>query len=112
MYAFTSTDSSVALGVSIKGSGWARARDVIGLGAAQNWLSAGHIAYLNRGGIDGFIGDGRITYRPERAFEAYYNLNVIKNSWLTFDYQHVDNPGYNADRGPVDIVGIRLHLEF
>jgi high affinity Mn2+ porin len=112
VYAFTSTDSSVALGVSIKGNGWARSRDSFGIGAAQNWLSAIQVEYLNLGGIDGFIGDGRINYKPERAFESYYNLNMIKNSWLTLDYQHINNPGYNADRGPVAIFGVRLHLEF
>jgi hypothetical protein len=64
------------------------------------------------GGIDGFIGDGRINYKPERAFESYYNINMIKNSWLTLDYQHINNPGYNAVRGPVAIFGVRVHLEF
>ena len=28
------------------------------------------------------------------------------------DYQHITNPAYNADRGPVDIFGGRLHAEF
>jgi carbohydrate-selective porin OprB len=112
VYAFTATDSSVALGVSVKGNGWTRARDSLGIGVARNWLSASHIEYLNMGGIDGFLGDGRITYKPEQAFEAYYSVNLIKSSWLTVDYQHIDNPGYNAVRGPVDIFGARLHVEF
>ncbi len=112
VYAFTSTDSSVAFGVSVKGNGWARERDSLGVGVAQNWLSAIHVEYLNMGGIDGFIGDGRISYKPEQAFESYYNINMIKNSWLTLDYQHINNPGYNAARGPVAIFGVRLHLEF
>jgi hypothetical protein len=112
VYAFTSTDSSIAFGVSVKGDGWARERDSLGVGVAQNWLSAGHVDYLNLGGIDGFIGDGRIDYKPERTFETYYNINLFRNSWLTFDYQHIDDPGYNADRGPVAIFGARVHAEF
>jgi high affinity Mn2+ porin len=31
---------------------------------------------------------------------------------LSGDYQHVVNPAYNQDRGPVDVVGFRAHLEF
>ena len=57
-------------------------------------------------------GDGAIRNRPERAFEAYYNVGVTKFFWLTLDYQRVANPAYNADRGPVNIYGFRLHAEF
>ena len=28
------------------------------------------------------------------------------------DIQHINNPGYNRDRGPVLVVGGRLDLEF
>ena len=31
---------------------------------------------------------------------------------LTFDYQFITNPAYNADRGPVSIFSGRLHAEF
>ena len=31
--------------------------------------------------------------------------------WLSFDYQRVANPAYNADRGPVSLYGVRVHLE-
>ncbi len=112
VYAFTSTDSSVSLGATSKGTRWGRARDAIGIGYAQNWLSSAHVAYLNMGGIDGFIGDGRISYKPEKAFEAYYNINVNKFAWLTFDIQRIANPAYNSDRGPVNLYGVRVHAEF
>ncbi|HEX4373332.1 MAG TPA: carbohydrate porin, partial [Puia sp.] len=32
--------------------------------------------------------------------------------WLTFDYQFVNNPGYNKDRGPVHVFSLRGHVEF
>ena len=112
VYSYTSTDSSISLGAIVKGTRWGRDRDAVGIGYAQNWLSTMHINYLNMGGIDGFIGDGRISYRPEQAFEAYYNINVNKFSWFTLDFQHVANPAYNSDRGPVSFYGIRLHAEF
>jgi len=112
VYAYTSTDSSISFGATIKGNRWGRERDSVGIGYAQNWLSSAHVAYLNMGGIDGFIGDGRISYKPEEAFEAYYNINVNKFAWLTFDIQRVANPAYNSDRGPVTMLGVRLHAEF
>jgi hypothetical protein len=31
---------------------------------------------------------------------------------MTFDFQGVNNPAYNQDRGPVAIAGVRLHFEY
>jgi carbohydrate-selective porin OprB len=96
----------------IKGTRWKRAQDTIGLGIAQNWISSAHANYLGMGGVDAFIGDGAIRKAPERAYEAYYNVGIAKFLWLTLDYQRVENPAYNADRGPVNIYGFRVHAEF
>jgi hypothetical protein len=64
------------------------------------------------GGIDQFIGDGKINYSPEQVLDIFYKLNVYKTAWLTFDWQHISNPGFNADRGPVEVYGLRAHFEF
>jgi high affinity Mn2+ porin len=112
VYAYTSTDSAISLGTLIQGNRWGRARDTVGIGYAENWLSSMHVAYLSMGGIDGFIGDGRINYRPEKAFEWFYRINLNRYLWLTPDFQHIVNPAYNGDRGPVTIYGVRVHAEF
>jgi high affinity Mn2+ porin len=31
---------------------------------------------------------------------------------LSADYQYISNPAYNADRGPVNIFALRLHVEY
>jgi high affinity Mn2+ porin len=31
---------------------------------------------------------------------------------LTLDYQFIANPAYNHDRGPVSVLGARLHAQF
>jgi high affinity Mn2+ porin len=111
VYAYTSTDSSISLGTLIKGNRWGQARDTVGIGYAENWLSSSHVAYLDMGGIDGFIGDGRIRYRPEKAFEMFYNINLNRYLWFTLDFQHLIDPAYNADRGPVTLYGVRVHAE-
>ncbi len=111
-YAFTEIGNSLSGGLSIKGAAWDRPTDTVGLGFASNGLSSAHRDYLALGGHGFFIGDGALNYRREQIFECYYNVNATRHSWLSFDYQHVINPAYNADRGPVNIYGVRLHLEF
>ena len=112
VYSYTSTDRSISLGALVKGKRWHREKDLFGIGFAQGWLSSSHVAYLGMGGIDGFIGDGAINYRPERVVDIFYSFSVLSSVWLSADYQHIENPAYNADRGPVNIYGARAHVEF
>jgi high affinity Mn2+ porin len=109
---FTDIDRSVSGGLSIKGSFWGRPDDTVGIGGAVNGLSAAHRDYLAAGGIGLIIGDGRLTYSPERIFETYYAYSVRKGMTITADYQLITNPAYNADRGPVSVFSGRLHGEF
>jgi len=109
---FTDIDRSVSGGFSIKGSYLGREADTIGLGGAINGLSAAHRNFLAAGGLGLLIGDGRINYRTEKILEAYYAYSVDKSTTLTFDYQLIANPAYNADRGPVSIFSGRVHAEF
>jgi len=111
-WAFTEVDQSMAGGISLKGNGWGRAQDTIGVALMRNGLSRDRRDYLAAGGISFFIGDGRLNYQPETIFEAYYSLNLVKGAWLTLDAQRIQNPAYNADRGPANIASARLHLEF
>ncbi len=112
VYSYTSTDSSISLGSLVKGTRWDRNKDTVGIGYAQNWISKQHAAYLNAGGVDGFIGDGKINQKAEKAVELFYSLNVIGAVWLTADYQHLMNPAFNGDRGPVDVYAVKTHIEF
>ncbi len=112
VYNFTSTDRSLSTGIVFHGRLWDRHKDAFGLGLAQNMLSASHAQYLALGGIDQFIGDGAIRYKPEQVFDMYYKMNLLSSTWVTADYQIINNPGYNADRGPVNMLGLRFHVEF
>ena len=111
-YAFTEIDHSISGGLVLKGANWGRAADTAGFAFAFNGLSQAHRNYLAAGGLGFFIGDGNLNYRPESIVEMFYNLNVGQNTWLTMDWQHIRNPAYNADRGPVNVGSVRLHLEF
>ena len=48
----------------------------------------------------------------EKIFEACYSYALTASSRLTFDYQFVNDPAYNADRGPVNIFAARYHWQF
>ena len=111
-YAFTEIDRSFFTAVQLKGNRWKRADDNIGVAYARNGLSSGHRDYLAAGGSGFFLGDGRLNYGDEHIFEAYYSLVPFKGASISLDWQHIRNPGYNRDRGPVNIGSIRLHYEF
>jgi hypothetical protein len=111
-YAFTEVDGSFSSGFLIKGNGWGRAKDSVGLALMRNTLSDERRRFLEAGGISFFIGDGRLNYRPEVIFEGFYSLGLGKAIWLSADYQRIQNPAYNADRGPIDVYAARFHAEF
>jgi carbohydrate-selective porin OprB len=111
-YAYTEVDETVLLGVGGNGKRWKRKLDRVGIAFVSNGISRDHQEYLALGG-DGFIlGDGKLNYGRENIAEAYYTLHVWRGIYTSFDFQYVDNPGYNRDRGPVIVPGLRLHLEF
>lgn len=111
-YAFAEIDRSISGGLLINGDYWRRADDTLGVALAQNRLSAKHREYLAAGGLGFFVGDGRINYRPERICEIFYNIALAKNTHLGINFQHIENPAYNRDRGPVSVGSVRLHTEF
>jgi hypothetical protein len=110
--AFTEADASLAAGVSLKGGAWGRAQDTLGVAALRNFASKDRRDYLAAGGISFFIGDGALRYRPEDTLEVYYGFALARAASLSIDWQRIANPAYNADRGPVDFYGLRLHAEF
>lgn len=116
-YEFTDISRSLALGISVGGARWGRAADTIGLGAAVNALSGAARDYFAAGGLGLLIGDGRLNYAPERIIEAYYSLGTTAlgerlHAAVALDCQYIQHPAYNRDRGPVSIVGLRLHADF
>jgi len=110
--AFNSADRDFSFGAVAKGTLWRRPFDVAGVGIGLSWISAIHAQYLNMGGVDGFIGDGHLNQAAEGVFDVFYSVNILKAIWLAADYQFLWNPGFNADRGPVHILGAKIHAEF
>jgi len=77
-----------------------------------NEISHAGKLYLEDGGLGILVGDGKLPHAgPEQISETYYSLALYKYAHLTLDYQLINRPGYNADRGPVSVFGLRLHLQ-
>ena len=107
-FAFAEVDMAASAGFAAPGF---RKDDTWGVALADNRLSASHAAYLAAGGLGFVLGDGRLSYGHERIAEAYYRWQPKPWLALSPDVQRVANPGYNRDRGPVVVPGIRIHVE-
>ena len=108
----TDIDRTVEAGVSIIGKDWGRPNDAIGVAGVVNGLDPVHAAYFAAGGMGIVIGDGALNYRLEQIVEAYYSYALTDSTKITIDYQFIANPGYNADRGPVNVFAGRFHWQF
>ncbi|GAA0740708.1 carbohydrate porin [Sphingomonas sp. ABOLD] len=112
-YDFTDIDRTAQLGTSLNGAGWGRTNDRIGLVGIVNGISRDHQRYLDAGGLGVLVGDGKLPHPGSEAIaEAYYDWQPRKGFDVTFDYQFVANPGYNRDRGPANVLALRLHGGF
>ena len=112
-WAFAEIDRTVSAGIRIRGDIIKRPNDNFGFACLVNGISAEHRNYLDAGGYGFILGDGKLThYGYEQIIEFFYKIRLNGYLWITPDYQFVINPGYNKDRGPVNIYGIRMHAEF
>ena len=111
-YEFTDVDRTIATGLSLSGERWGRPDDTVGFAGVINGISGAHQAYLNAGGLGILVGDGKLPHPGlEKIIETYYSFAL--SSWrATLDYQFIANPAYNRDRGPVSVIGVRLHSQF
>ena len=111
-WVFSDVDRTATAGLSIKGAAWLRPNDTLGLAGVLNGISRVHREFLEDGGTGILAGDGRLSYAWERILETYYDAQLWKSVRLALDYQFVCNPAFNRDRGPVSILGARLHWEY
>ena len=111
-FAYTEVEQTIEAGLGANGAIWHRSRDRSGVALVSNAIKKDHQIYLAEGGIGFLLGDGRLNYGRENIVEWYYSAHAWRGIYLGPGLQHITNPGYNRDRGPVLIPGFRLHLEF
>ena len=111
-YAYTEVDQTVQIGTDQSGECWKRRFDKAGAVLVSNAIKTDHQLYLKLGGKGFLLGDGNLNYGRENIVEAYYNAHIWRGFFTGFDIQHINNPGYNRDRGRLLVPSVRLHLEF
>jgi high affinity Mn2+ porin len=110
---FTDIDGTVQAGVSFSGKQWGRPNDRVGIAGVINSISGVHQEFFNLGGLGILVGDGILPHPGlEKLIEAYYSYSLTAETKFTFDYQFIDNPAYNTDRGPVNLFAGRVHWQF
>jgi high affinity Mn2+ porin len=111
-FAYTEVDQTFAQGVGASGAWWHRKQDRAGIAFVTNAIKKDHQNYLAAGGLGFLLGDGHLNYGHENIVESYYTVHVWRGIYLAPGLQHINNPGYNRDRGPVIVPTFRAHVEF
>jgi high affinity Mn2+ porin len=109
---FTDINSSGSLGVSVKGGAWHRSADTFGMAGVVSDISRENQKFLAAGGAGILDGDGALNYSGEKVLETYYDAKISNCLHAALDYQFVIDPAFNRARGPVSVVGTRLHWDF
>jgi len=111
-FAYTEVDSTLLEGIGVYGVKWRRRKDRAGIAFVSNGICRDHQTYLADGGLGFLLGDGGLNYGRENILETYYTAHVWRGIYIAPGVQHINNPGYNRDRGPVTVPSFRLHVEF
>jgi len=111
-WSYTEVDRIISAGMQISGGKWGRTRDRLSFALALQGLSRVHRDYLADGGMGMLLGDGKLNYGPENIFEVYYLIQLGRYVQLSPDFQYIENPGFNQDRGPVTVYSLRLRVSY
>ena len=108
-FAYAVIDRMANAGISVTGSAWHRPHDTVATAFTATGISGVHGLYLSSGGNDFMIGDGALRRGSELISESYYSAQIAKGFVVSVDLQHITNPAYNRDRGPLWVASLRLH---
>jgi high affinity Mn2+ porin len=111
-YAYTEVDQTVSAGADYWGTNWHRPVDKVAIAFVSNAIKSDHQEYLKLGGLGFLLGDGNLNYGRETIVESYYNWHAWRGLFYALDVQHINNPGYNRDRGPAWVGSVRAHVDF
>jgi high affinity Mn2+ porin len=111
-FAYTEVDQTVLVGGDYSGAQWGRPNDKAGVSFVSNAIKLDHQNYLADGGLGFILGDGRLHYGRENTEETYYNAHAWRGMFFALGLSHIDDPGYNRDRGPVWVPSVRSHIDF
>ena len=111
-FCYTEDGQTVVIAADYTGDRWHRPADKLGTAFVSNAIKKDHQNYLKDGGLGFLLGDGRLNYGRENIVESYYTWHAWRGLFFALDVQHIDDPGYNRDRGPVWVGAVRSHIDF
>ncbi|HTT69794.1 MAG TPA: carbohydrate porin [Anaeromyxobacteraceae bacterium] len=111
-WAFTEIDRSLGFGAVESGSLFGLRDYEAGGALVIDGLSRLHRLYLQGGGYGFILGDGQLNYAPEIEGDFYLRVHVTPLVDASVLYQPIFDPGYNKDRGPVQVFSGRVHIAF
>ena len=111
-FTFCEMNNSLSFGGDLSGDAWHRKEDRVGSAWVNSGLSPQHQSYLGLGGLGFELGDGALHYGRESVEETYYTAHVAGGLYLAAQLSLVNNPGFNRNRGPIVVPGLRAHLDF
>jgi hypothetical protein len=111
-FTFSEMNNTISFGGDLSGDYWHRKDDRIGSAVVNSGLGRDHREYLALGGIGFMLGDGALHYGRETVSETYYTAHVLGGLYVAAQISFVNNPGFNRDRGPIIVPGLRAHIDF
>jgi len=111
-FAYTEVDQTVEAGGDYAMRRFGRSEDKFGAVVVSNAIKRDHQEYLRLGGLGFLLGDGNLKYGRETIVESYYTWHEWRGMFYSVDVQHINNPGYNGDRGPAWVGAVRAHVDF
>jgi high affinity Mn2+ porin len=111
-WAYTEVAQTVVIAADYTAVRWHRPLDLVGAAFVSNAIKKDHQNYLKYGGTGFLLGDGGLNYGRETIGESYYTAHAWKGLFFALDFEHIANPGYNRDRGPVWVGAVRGHIDF
>ena len=111
-FAYTEVAQTALVAADYAGARWHRPQDKVGVAFVSNAIKKDHQNYLKYGGLGFLLGDGRLNYGRENIVEGYYTWHTWKGLFFGLDTQHINDPGYNRDRGPAWVFSVHGHIDF
>ena len=111
-FAYSEVGQTILFGGDYNGHTWSRPNDKAGAALVSNAIKRDHQNYLHYGGSGFLLGDGGLTYAREDIMEWYYNAHLWRGLFGMVGGSFIVHPGYNRDRGPVNVPTVRVHIDF
>ena len=111
-FAYTEVAQTALVAADYAGARWHRPQDKVGVAFVSNAIKKDHQNYLAAGGFGFLLGDGRLTYGRENVLESFYTVHAWRGIYLAPGVQHINDPGYNRDRGPAWVFSVHGHIDF